>query len=474
MTILLDALHAHAHTERRAVIEFSAEGTEVASISYHDLAARSQTIAAEIAEATVPESVVLLVLPNGIDFYAAFLGVLLSGRTVFPIQAMTRDSEVMQLARACHASLVITRRSGGYSLPVLDVSKCSGTHSYTTPSRLSALILQTSGTTGKPKLVLRESPSLDAVAQAVVHGLAITAADRVLIAIPLGHSYGLEHGVLAPVLAGATVCVLEEGAMPGALCRALSEHRVTILPGVPVLFEALSRSPPGNDHTLRLAYSAGSRLAPQIARSFCSTWGIHIGQIYGSSDVGSVLFADPNSRVFDESTVGLPLDAVSVRILSENDPTTALSTGEEGLIAIRAPSMLSRYVTDHQLELVDGHLLTGDLGYLDVAGRLHLAGRLSLLLEVGGKKVSPEEVEDVIRQHPGVEDCAVTSIRISASISRLRAVIVPSTPGAPPSARDLRAFARKRLQPFKVPRGFVFVDTLPRSPIGKILRHEIA
>ena len=154
--------------------------------------------------------------------------------------------------------------------------------------------------------------------------------------------------------------------------------------------------------------------------------------------------------------------------LSEERP------GEEGVVAIRAPSMLSRYVTDHRLDLVDGHLVTGDLGSLDDVGRLHLAGRLSLVLEVGGKKVNPEEVEEVLRQHPDVKDCAVTSIQISDSISRLRAIIVPQTPAMPPSAGDLRSFARTCLQPPKVPRSFVLVETLPRSSIGKILRNEIA
>ena len=163
-----------------------------------------------------------------------------------------------------------------------------------------------------------------------------------------------------------------------------------------------------------------------------------------------------------------------LRIVSKHDPKTTLPIGEEGIVAIRAPSMLSRYVTNHPLNLVDGHFLTGDLGSLDHKGRLHLAGRLSLVLDVGGKKVNPEEVEEILRQHPGVQDCAVISIQISDSVSRLRAVVVPSTPTKPPSAGELRTFARTRLQPHKVPRSFVLVETLPRSSIGKILRSEIA
>ena len=472
MTLLLKALRAHA-PEHQAVIEFGADGREVASITCRALMIRSSAIAAAIHEKTAPDATVMLALPNGIDFCAAFLGVLLSGRTVFPTQANTSETQLAQLARASHASLVITQGGQEFDLPVLDATRCHGTTPVPLPSRPPALILQTSGTTGKPKLVLRDSPSLDAVARTVVRRLAISAEDRVLVVIPMGHSYGLEHGVLSPLLAGATVCALE-GTMPAAINRVLSEQSITILPGVPVLFESMSHNAPARDHTLRLVYSAGSRLAPEIAQEFYSTWGLRIGQIYGSSDVGSVVYSDPNSHLFDDTAVGLPLDDVSVRILSRHDSDIEMSVGQEGIVAIRAPSMLSRYVTDHRLDLIDGHLLTGDLGSLDDEGRLHLAGRLSLVLDVGGKKVDPEEVEEVLRQHPGVKDCAVMPIQISDSVSRLRAVIVPSSPTTPPSAGDLRTFARTRLQPHKVPRSFVLVETLPRSSIGKILRNEIA
>jgi long-chain acyl-CoA synthetase len=473
MTLILDALRTHAQSENRAVIEFGPDGAETASITYRALMTSASAIAQTIQQRTAPKETVMLALPNGIDFCTAFVGVLLSGRTVFPVQRTALSAELMQLAEASGASLVIARDGLGCDLPLLDISTCAETGHCPTPKHPSSLILQTSGTTGKPKLVLRESHALDAVAQTVADRLAISAADRVLVVIPMGHSYGLEHGLLSPLFAGAAVCSLD-GTMPAAINRVLCTQHITILPGVPVLFESMSRDAPARDHTLRLAYSAGSRLAPEIAQAFRCNWGVPVGQIYGSSDVGSVLYADPDAHHFDESSVGLPLDGVSVRIISREDSNTTMPVGQKGIVAIRARSMLSRYVTDHPLDLVDGHLLTGDLGTLDEVGSLRLSGRHALVLDIGGKKVSPEEVEAVLRQHQGVQDCAVTSVRVSDAVSRLRAAIVPSTPAAPPAATDLRAFARARLQPHKVPRTFVLVDQLPRSSLGKVIRSEIA
>ncbi len=488
MTTFLDALRTHQQTKHPAVIEFSPDGTETASIGYRALMNRADAIARSIHQRTPPDATVLLALPNGIDFCTALVGVLLAGRTVFPVQRATLNTELSALAEASDASLVIARDGVASDLAVLDVADCDvgdcdvadcdtttcgATGPRPSPTRPPALILQTSGTTGVPKLVLRESHALDAVARTVADRLGIAASDRVLVVIPMGHSYGIEHGLLSPLFAGATVCTLD-GTMPAAINRVLWTQHITILPGVPVLFESMSRNAPARDHTLRLAYCAGSYLAPEIARAFRRAWRVPIGQIYGSSDVGSVVYADPDAPHFDESSVGLPLDGVSVRIVCRDDPETVMPIGQVGIVAIRARSMLSRYVTDHPLDLADGHLLTGDLGTLDGVGRLRLAGRHALVLDIGGKKVSPEEVEAVLRQHEGVHDCAVTSVRVSGAVSRLRAAIVPSTPAAPPSAADLRAFARARLQPHKVPRTFIFVDQLPRSSLGKVIRSEIA
>jgi long-chain acyl-CoA synthetase len=163
-----------------------------------------------------------------------------------------------------------------------------------------------------------------------------------------------------------------------------------------------------------------------------------------------------------------------VRILDPGDPDHVLPAGTEGQVAVAAPSMLCGYV-GADVPLAGAHFLTGDLGRLDERGRLHLTGRLKLLIDVGGLKVNPVEVERVLMEHPLVGECAVVPVRLSDTVERIRAVVAPA-PGSPPgalNAEELRRFAQTRLAPHKVPRVVEIRGALPRSPAGKVLRSEL-
>jgi long-chain acyl-CoA synthetase len=144
-----------------------------------------------------------------------------------------------------------------------------------------------------------------------------------------------------------------------------------------------------------------------------------------------------------------------------------------GQVAISAPSMLSRYLSDQPLELVDGFLPMGDIGRLDERGRLTITGMMKFLIDVGGMKVNPLEVEEAIREYPDVADCAVVPIHVSESVWRVRAIVVPASDDRGLDERALGAFVRERLAPHKVPRVFEVRPSLPRSPTGKLLRRAL-
>jgi acyl-CoA synthetase (AMP-forming)/AMP-acid ligase II len=153
------------------------------------------------------------------------------------------------------------------------------------------------------------------------------------------------------------------------------------------------------------------------------------------------------------------MSGVSIRIL------------DAGEVAIRSPSMLASYVDDEaDAELLDGHFLTGDLGTLTADGALVITGRTKLLIDVGGLKVNPLEVEAAIETHPEVRECIVVPLPQSETVSRLRAIVIPRDAAAAPTVDALRGHARSRLAPYKVPRVFEFRDELPRSATGKVLR----
>ena len=209
--------------------------------------------------------------------------------------------------------------------------------------------------------------------------------------------------------------------------------------------------------SLRKAYSAGGPLPQKVFERFLERFGHRVGQLYGATEIGSVTFSDPTREDFDPSSVGRPMENVEIDIADEQ-------------VQIMAPSMFSGYI-DERLDLSDGGFFpTGDLGRITDHGDLVITGRSKLFIDVGGLKVNPLEVEEVLSQHPGVAECAVVPIRLSETVSRSKAVIVAHDHHQPPKADELRAFARERLAGYKVPRVIEFRESLPKSPTGKILR----
>jgi long-chain acyl-CoA synthetase len=224
---------------------------------------------------------------------------------------------------------------------------------------------------------------------------------------------------------------------------------------------------------LRRAYTAGSPLPRRIFDRFEQVYRIRVGQAYGTTEFGSVTFNDPEARDFVPEAVGRPLGGVEIRILDMAQPRCdrPLPVGSEGHVAVASPSMLSGYV-DGECPIVDGFLLTGDLGRLDAGGTLTLTGRLKLLIDVGGLKVNPLEVEAVLMRHPAVREAVTLELPYSDTTSRLKAIIIPED-DREVGGEELQRFAREQLIHYKVPRVFEIRRTVPRSPTGKILREEL-
>ena len=377
-----------------------------------------------VEDAPTGPAVELLAAGNRIEFVVRFLAAMKQNRVVLPV-----DVTVPQIERDRLAALATSDESPG-----------------------AAVLLASSGTTGLPKLVRRERDSLDAVARMMADALDFTPDDRVLAAVPLAHSYGLEHGLLAPLWAGSTVLLCDGLDLPPV---AAAWQDATIVPAVPSMLEMLLRGDVrGGDH-LRRVYTAGAPLPASIADAFAGRYGVRVGQVYGMTEIGSVVVHDPARDA--PGSVGRAAEGVS------------LSVDEDGELLVRSPGMLSRYVGDN-LTLTDGHFPTGDLATLSPDDELTLIGRRRLLIDVGGAKVNPNEVELVLCQHPAVAACVVLPLKLSETVRKVRAIVVPVDPAVPPSATELRDFVRHRLARHKVPRLIEFREDLPRSATGKIAR----
>jgi long-chain acyl-CoA synthetase len=258
--------------------------------------------------------------------------------------------------------------------------------------------------------------------------------------------------------------------------RELRESAITVLPGVPAMFEMLAQLGSGGHaelSSLRAAYSAGGPLPRSVFDAFERSFGVRVSQLYGATEVGSVTYADPRDEHFDSASVGRAMAGVDVRITAGNDLSVALPTGQDGQVWIKAQSMFSGYLGEGAGPVVDGFFPTGDIGRIDVFGNLAVTGRIKLLIDVGGLKVNPIEVEDVLMQHPGVGDCVVVALRQSETVLRLKAVVTARREGEKVDLDDLRRFARERLAGYKVPRLFEVRKSLPRTATGKLLRHLV-
>lgn len=416
---------------------------------------------------------------SGPGFWAGALAVFGSGRRLMPLTMGASSDELRRSIESFGTSAIVAHdvEDEGRccavvepaSIPAISARFDVHGRSPATPGILArgagaALLLHSSGTTGRPRAVLREGAALDRVASTLVDEIALRADDHIVSTLPMQHSYGIEHAVLAPILAGASVCVVRGGPLE-RLVAALRD-RATVMPAVPVMLELLAEIEPGPT-ALRMVCSAGAPLPAAVRERFERRWATRVRNLYGASEVGTVtLERDDGER---------PVRGVEVRVCaSDVVPLGDCAVDEPGEVCVRSDAMFAGYVDPvaglDRGAIVDGFFRTGDRGTLDRAGRLRLCGRIKLQLDVGGLKVDPEAIEAVLREHPLVRDVAVVALPLSATVTRLRAVVVSSGARDDEAGAAIRRFAGIRLAVHEVPRVVEFRDVLPRSASGKLLR----
>jgi len=270
---------------------------------------------------------------------------------------------------------------------------------------------------------------------------------------------------------GSTI-VLSDAVTPARMEIEMAAHRVTTLRTVPAVIGLLTeqRNACPDGLILRVVRAGAAPFPPVLHGATERRYNATIVQEYASTEGGSML-GTPRGGA-PEGSIGKPHPGVQARIVDEEGDD--LPEGATGELLIRSPGLILGYLDDPAAAartLRDGWLWTGDLARRDADGFYFLEGRRALRINVGGFKVSPEEVEAVLGAHPGVREAVVLAMPDAARGEVVRAVIVPE--GAPPSAGELRRYCREWLAGYKVPRRFEFRDELPRSPLGKVLRHKL-
>jgi malonyl-CoA/methylmalonyl-CoA synthetase len=326
-----------------------------------------------------------------------------------------------------------------------------------------ALIGYTSGTTGSPKGAVLSHANLLAGSESVALAWRWTAADRLVLALPLFHVHGLCVGLHGTLLAGASAVLLPRFETDAVLDVA-GEHRASMFFGVPTMYHRLARSPRvGELARLRLCVSGSAPLPAELHRALAERGGQQVLERYGMTET-LMLVSTPYDGERRPGSVGFPLPGVELR----------LSDRHEGEIHVRGPNVFAGYWERPQAtteSFVDGWFRTGDLGDVDPDGYIRILGRSKELIISGGLNIYPREVEEVLLAHPDVAEVAVVGTPSEEWGEVVTAFVVPA--GEDARTESLLAFAAEQLAPFKRPRLVHLVDSLPRNALGKVLKHQL-
>jgi fatty-acyl-CoA synthase len=348
-----------------------------------------------------------------------------------------------------------------------------------------AVVLYTSGTTGRPKGAVLTHGSLLASAAGQQQRQA-TGPDDVLVAtLPFNHVGGITCTIVHALVAGARVALVPAFS-PAAALQAAAEHRATVLAGVPTMYVLMLAELAKSDLDLsavRIAVAGGSNVDPPLARAMADAFpGAHVENLYGLSETSGacVISAADDDLATVCETLGTPLAGVEARVV---DPATGTTVpdGADGELQLRGPSVAAGYwemPDETAAAFRDGWLSTGDMVSRRPDGHLVLRGRLKEMFLQGGFNVYPVEVENVLAAHPGVALAAGIGIPDDVLGEVGLYFVVPRDPDAPPSAAELTGWCRERLADYKVPRRIEVRGELPTTPAGKIakaqLRGEVA
>jgi acyl-CoA synthetase (AMP-forming)/AMP-acid ligase II len=392
--------------------------------------------------------------------------------TILPVDTGTTGAEIRELCERFDVAALVTASvseqhlagrwrpiPGGLGLITRSVDGCrySGT----------AVLKLTSGSTGLPKATCTSESQLVVDSQQILAGMKIAPADTQIAAIPLSHAYGISV-ILVPLIFQGSAMVLRESFVPHQLHMDVGAFGATTFPGVPFMFEYFLANPPaeGWPRGLHRLISAGARLPATTVRRFFDQFGVKIHSFYGASESGGISY-DDSPTVDDAETVGRPLPGVTVAFRHDESAPSG-----SGRVHVKSRAVSTGYLDESGGAFCDGGFLTGDCGLFDDRGRLRLTGRVSTFINVAGKKVQPAEVEDVLRQMPGVRD-----VRVVAAVDPQRGEQVVACLAVDQTS-DLttlavRRFCSARLAPHKIPRAVVFLDAIPLTARGKTDRRAL-
>lgn len=482
--------------DRRALVDAASSRT----LSYRELADAVREVTGGLAARGVGAGdVVALCAPNSIEFVVSWLATSSAGAVVTTINPLSTSEEITRQLRQVNARwLVTTARL--YEQRLADCARASGVIDSVVigpaDRPLDAILFESlrsqangtspphgahpsdvaflpcsSGTTGLPKAVVLSHRNLVASLCQMRLGQAVAEADVTVAVLPLFHIFGLQMLNLA-LAEGGTVVIMARFELESFL-RAVQDHGVTSVPVVPPMIQALAISDRVHDYdlsTLRVLMCGAAPLAREVAAACANRVGCRVKQGYGMTELGGATHIAPDDGPDRPDSIGLPLPGVECRVL-DRDTGAEVQSGVEGELLIRSPGVMRGYLSDPEATAAtidpDGWLRTGDIVSVDAEGWFRVTDRIKELIKYKGFQVAPAELERVLLSHPAVADAAVVRSPDEVAGEVPKAFIVLRSPA---SAEELIAWVAERVAPYKRVRRVEFVEEIPKSPSGKILR----
>jgi long-chain acyl-CoA synthetase len=508
--ILLDRSKRHPDKEALTVGD--------TRISYGALAERARAIAWQLRQCGIqPGDRVGLFFPNHPDYVASFFAVAGLGATIVPINPLLKSEEISHILSDSGTKILVLHQSGikeatsaveqlsvlthllvspavpsNFSGVAVRVKVESLTDLTDAPNSFSwpetvktdrdiAVLVYTSGTTGKPKGAMLTHKNVLSIFPSRLDMFDLGEADVCLAALPLCHIYGLTVVMMGTLSKGARLVIVPKFEA-AAVLQILTREKVTVLPAVPSMYQFLlmeHEKNPCDLSALRICFTGAAALAPQVLHKIEKCFGAPVMEGYGLTESSCVATINPLHGPRKIGSVGPALPGLQIEIADKNGKPLPPGKDNVGEIIISGPNVMQGYHGQKEATaqvLKNGWFHTGDLGYKDGDGYIFIVGREKELIIRGGQNIYPREIEEVLLRMQGIADAAVIGVPDELMGERVKAFVVKAPAGAPAplTVESIKEHCAAILAEYKVPRLVEFVDSLPRNSTGKVLKRLLS
>ncbi|MEY8732035.1 long-chain-fatty-acid--CoA ligase [Peribacillus frigoritolerans] len=472
------------------------------SITYQELNQKVDQLAAGLYVQGIRKGDgVALILGNSPEFLIAYYGILRLGAFVVPINPLYTQGEINYFLDNCQAKAVITHVSVEPKLSEIkkhlktlklivytgaEEQESTWEHLMETGTSINAygspyideedlaVILYTSGTTGKPKGAMLTHRNLVSNADSISKLLELDDKDRVVAVLPMFHVFCMTVCLNAPIACGATV-LIQPKFSPHDVVTTIREKKATVFAGVPTMYSFIYQLPEASAEdcqSIRLCISGGASIPAELLHNFENKFSVSILEGYGLSETAPLVAINPLKGTRKPGSIGFNIPAVQSKVVNEFGKE--LPRREVGELVVQGPNVMKGYLGMPKATSAafnDGWFYTGDLATMDEEGYIYIVDRKKDIIIVGGYNVYPREVEEVLYQHPAVVEAAVIGVPDGEYGESVKAFVVVKNEQI--TMNDIIQFCQDKLVKYKLPKRVEFLKEMPKNSTGKILRREL-